>query len=158
MPQQWGTLGDAASDAQDQILMRQLHAIALTIYQAQQDILAAQARGDTAYVRARLQDLQRMRGFFETTAAQLRGNDPLALSSVERFILAAGTWIDNSVRALPGAIAAIPNALISAIGDIGSHAGSSLLGAALPWLAVGALVLFAVTKAERTRTYRRYVA
>jgi hypothetical protein len=148
----------AESDARDQVLVRQLHAIALTIYQAQQDILAAQARGDTAYVQARLQDLQRMRTLFERTAAEYRGNEPLVLSGIEQFIASAGTWIDNSIKALPGAIAAVPNAILDALEKFLSRAGQDAFKALLPWLVVGAIVLFALKQAEKTRTYRKVVA
>lgn len=138
----------------DQALLRQLHGLALTIYQAQQDVLAAQARGDVAYVGARLQDLRRLRDLFADTARRFQANDPAVLGALDRFILGAGTWIEQSVDALPGAIAAIPNAILKALGDIANEAGKQATGAILPWLIGGSLVLVFLFYAEKSSTVR----
>jgi len=145
----------------DQALLRQLHALALAIYQAQQDIRAAQGRGDASYARARLLDLQRLRDLFQQTAAQFHSNDMELMSGIDRFILAAGTWIEQSMASLPGTLAAIPNAVIDGVGligrKVGEQGGTILLGASVPILLVGGMLVWFLLQAEKSRTVRRLV-
>ena len=63
----------------DQIAMQQLHALALSLYQAQQDVLRAQQRGDVSYVQSRLQDIARFRDIFRTKAQQFQIADAESL-------------------------------------------------------------------------------
>lgn len=150
--------GLGALATSDQALLRQLHATALAIYQAQRDVLAADARGDMPYVSARLVDLQRMRDLFVDTAARFRANDPEALTAMDQVILSVGTWIQEAVDAAPGAIAALPNIFLDAVGKIGVKAGTTAIAISLPLIGLGLLVLWLVGRAERTRTYRKVVA
>ena len=146
------------TDGTDQVLLRQLHALALSLYQAQQDVRAAQARGDAGYAAKRLEDVQRLRDLFQQTATQFRSNDAELLGAVDRFILAAGNWIEQSVGHLPGAVAAIPNAILDGIGKMGERMGTTALKVAVPFLVLGGLVLWFLSYAEKSRTVRRLVA
>lgn len=150
----WNSLG-AVPGASDRALLTELHALALSIYQATQDVLAAQARGDVSYVQARIQDVRRLRDIFATTSAQFTAKDPYALGAIDRFILGTGTWIEQSLRALPGAIAALPIALVDGLGRVAGSAGVSVLGGILPWVGLGLVVIWLVGKAEKTGTGRR---
>lgn len=145
----------------DQVLLRQLHALAQSIYQAQQDIRAAQQRGDTSYAQARLVDLRRLRDLFQQKAAAFHSNDVELMGGIDRFILAAGTWIEQSMASLPGAIAAIPNAIVDGVGligrKVGEQGGSVLLGASVPVILVGGMLVWFLLQAERSRTVRRLV-
>lgn len=150
----WNTLG-AVPGATDRALLTELHALALTIYQATQDVLAAQARGDVVYVQRRIQDVERMRGIFQATSEQFAGNDSYALGAIDRFILGTGTWVAAALRALPGAIAALPIAIVQGVGKVAGVTGAVTFGALLPWVGAGLLVIWLVTKAEKTGTGRR---
>jgi hypothetical protein len=118
-------------------------------------VITAQARGDVDYVQARIQDVQRLRNMFQQTAQQFRGNDPVSLTAIDRFILATGTWIEQAVKALPGAIAALPSAIVDGFGQATGQAGVSVLKAILPWVGIGVVVLWLVNRAEGTATGRR---
>lgn len=130
----------------DQVLYQRLHGLALSLYQAQQDVRAASQRGDQAYAVARMEDVKQLRNLFAETADEFRQNDPSAqVSTFDRFLLGVDAWISQALAALPGAIAAIPRAI-----------GSGLLSAAVPWL-LGAVVLVALLKyAETSTTVRKY--
>jgi hypothetical protein len=162
----WNSLGrrglGAVPGASDQALLRELHGLALAMYQAKQDIQAAQGRGDGDYVTARVQDLARLNETFKSTAEQYVGNDPEALTLFDRIYLAVGTFIGGVATTISGAVTAIPGGFIDAVTSLGRKAESGLFALTLPLLAVGAgliwLVLQGVGKAERTRTYKRYVA
>ncbi len=147
----------------DAVLLRRLHGLALTLYQAQQDIQSAQLRGDLAYARSRLLDVERLRDLFNTTAQQFQGNDPEALgafgvflSGVAGFILDVRTWIEGG--GLVRAATFIPRTVLDAIGTVGQKAGWTGVGIALPVLALGGLALWFLFQAEKSRTVRRYVA
>jgi len=146
------------SDATDQVLLQRLHALALSLYQAQQDVRNAQARGDIGYAGKRLEDVQRLRDLFQQTAAQFQSNDADLLGAVDQFILAAGTWIEQSVGHLPDAVAAIPNAIVEGIGKMGAKLGTTALQVAVPFLVLGGLALWFLSYAEKSRTVRRLVA
>lgn len=164
-PQQQQMLG-AVPGASEQALYRELHGLALALYQAHQDVLAAQARGDVPYMRARLQDAANLQRLFADTAAQFRATgqltDPDGLTAIDRIIVTAGNWIQASVAALPGAIAALPNAFVAALALILEKAGGAATKAVFPWIVLlgglGLVLFLGVRKAETTRTYRRYVA
>lgn len=145
------------TDGTDQVLLRQLHALALSLYQAQQDVRAAQGRGDVAYATKRLEDVQRLRDLFQQTAAQFRSNDPELLTAMDRFILATANWIDQSLGALPNAVAAIPNAVVDGIGKMGVKLGMTAFQVSIPLLALGGLALWFLLRAEKSRIVRRLV-
>jgi hypothetical protein len=154
--------GLGASES-DSTLLTRLHALALSLYQAQQDVISAQGRGDTVYVQSRLQDVQRLRDLFNVTAQQFQGNDAEAigafgqfLSGVADFERQVGDWI--AAGGIGKALAFIPNQVIGAVGIIGQKAGAVALGISIPVLLLGAALLVFLGKAERTRTFRRYVA
>jgi hypothetical protein len=117
-------LGEVRTD--DPFLLQQMHALAISIGQAKD-------RGDKAAVIA-------LRNRFEQLAAQFRANGGTeGLSAVDNFILAVDQWIQTSVDAIPGAIAALPVAV-----------GKGLIMAAIPFavLALGFLYF-------KDRTLRR---
>lgn len=102
----------------DTYLVQQMHALADAIYQARQ-------RGDKATVGALLER-------FTSLAEQYRARGDSDLSGTDRFILATGKWIEDSVTALPSAISALPVAV-----------GKGLIIAALPYvLLYGAFLYF----------------
>jgi hypothetical protein len=129
----------------DQVMLQQLHALAVAIYQAQQDAKAAQERGDIQYATNRIQEVARLRDQFQVLAHQFVGVD--ALGGVDAFILKTGTWVEQSMKALPGALAAIPSAF-----------GQATFMALLPWVGAGLLVLWFLGRAEKSRTFSKYVA
>ena len=116
-------LGEVRTD--DPFLLQQMHALAISIGQAKD-------RGDKAAVIA-------LRNRFEQLAAQYRANGGDGLSAVDNFILAVDQWVQTSVDAIPGAIAALPVAI-----------GKGLITAAIPFavLALGFLYF-------KDRTLRR---
>lgn len=102
----------------DTFLVKQMHALAIAIYDARQ-------RGDKQTV-ALLLDR------FKALADEYRARGAGDLSGTDRFILATGQWIEDSVTAIPSAISALPKAV-----------GVGLIQAALPFAAlyVGFLLL-----------------
>lgn len=163
-------LGDAMDnaaddDGSDDPLLHQLHQIALVIVALRNQangILSQVANADST------PDLDALTGLmqqiavqvqnFRNVAAQRQAMNPFALSSFDQAVLDIGTWAQGVVQALPGAISAIPNALVNAAGQIAGNAGSALLGASVPWLIGGGLVLMLVLQSEKSRTYRKVVA
>lgn len=147
-PNRW--LG-AVPGASEESLFRELYALAQAIKQAMNDCLTAALRGDTAYFNARKQDVANLRGIYLNTAAQYAATG----GPVQTVGQEVGAWLQKSV---PSAVAAIPNTLLEAIRQIGVKAGMVGFQLALPLVAVVLGGLWLVTRAERTRTYRRYVA
>jgi hypothetical protein len=94
----------------DTYLITQMHALAISIYQARQ-------RNDKADVEALLQRFNALADEYRSTGSDMTG--------VDNFILAVGTWIDTSVDAIPNAIAALPTAV-----------GTGLIKAAIPFAAL----------------------
>lgn len=89
-----------------------MHATAVAIYNAK-------AAGDVEEV-TRLRDVLR-----QQSRAYLQGSGVSdQLGWVDKLILDTGNWIQSSVNALPGAIAALP-----------SSVGVGLIRAAIPWVA-----------------------
>lgn len=97
---------------------------------------------------------------FNQLVAQWKGQNPYAgdLQLATDYTAFLSAWARSVLDAIPGVIAAVPNAVVDGLGKIASNTGSVVFGALMPWLAVGGLVLFAVTQAEKTRTYRKVVA
>jgi hypothetical protein len=108
--------GEVASDARDQFLLQQMHALAIAIYQARQ-------RNDKVDTQALLNRFKLLADEFRS-----RGGD---LTPFDNFVNAVGTWIATSVDAIPQAIAALPVAV-----------GKGLIQAVIPYaiLAVAFLV------------------
>ena len=149
----YANLGELATDPQ--ALYKQLHALALSMYQVKQRIQGHEAAGHVELVRAELKTLVYLRDLFADTARRFEatGNDE-GLNIAEQVLLSSGTYIDSVLKALPGAVIAIPSAFIQATGQLLTKAGGIALGAALPWglLAVGAVAL--LLYAERSSTVR----
>lgn len=143
-----------STPAEDQAALKTLHALALSIYQAQQDVLAAQGRGDVAYVQKRLQDVSTLRNLLAQKSAQFVTSDTGALGALDRFILGTGTWVEQSLKALPGAIAFIPKAIIDALADIAQHAGIKAIGVSIPLFLLGGALLYFIFQAEKSSTIR----
>lgn len=104
-------LGELAAEeegARDTFLVRQMHALAIAINQAKE-------RGDRAGVEALL-------ARFKVLATEYRQRGATDFSAFDRFILTVGQWIETSVDAIPGAIAALPMAV-----------GKGLIAAAIPF-------------------------
>lgn len=133
----------------------QLHALALSIYQAQRRAEAARAQGNEAGVTIELTNVANLREAFRDVAdrmlAAMEQVDPTTLGAVDRIILASGTWVEQFRDALPGAVAALPNAVLEAAGEI---AGTTVTKLLVPVLLGGALLLLFVRQAERSPTIR----
>lgn len=152
----WTALGDVPP-AEDQAALRTLHGLALAIYQAQQDVLAAQRRNDVAYVRQRVQDVARLRDLFRQKAAAFETADASLMGSLEGFMAGVATWVDQAIAAIPGAIQAIPNAVIEGVAGIGRKIATEGLKLSLPLFLLGGGLLFFLRQAERSRIVRRVV-
>ena len=135
----------------DQVQIRQLHALAMAIYQAQQDVKAAQARGDVAYVQARIQDVERLRDAFQVKAAQFQSGDADVLGAIAGFLAGVALWLLQP-------LAALPSGILDGVTRLGVKAGVSAVSVALPLVALAGLLLWVVSRAEKSRTYRKYVA
>lgn len=99
----------AVPEHTDTYLVQQMHALATAIYQARQ-------RGDKADAASLLER-------FRALADEYRSHGSGDLTGTDRFILATGQWIQDSVTALPSAISALPVAV-----------GSGIFRAALPFV------------------------
>jgi hypothetical protein len=149
-------LGDyAADEAEWTRLWRRLHGLAQAIAQATGDVTRWSAQGMIPEARARVEDVRRLRDLFAATLDEMRPiQERLGagdLSGAERALLGVGTWIEQSVRALPGAIAALPKAVLAGV--------TEAVTPALLWIGLlGLGLILLVGRAERTRTYRRFVA
>jgi hypothetical protein len=118
-----GATAQATNDpARDTFLVRQLHALAISIYQAKE-------RGDTATVQALLQR-------FELLADEYRSRGATDLSAIDNFVLTTGQYIADSSAA---AKKLVKEAAIA----VGETAGAALGGLPLVPLAIG-LVAIAV--------------
>jgi hypothetical protein len=81
----------------DQYLIQQMHALAISIYQAKQ-------RNDKVTVAA-------LATRFRDLAEQFRGNAQADLTGTDRFLLAVDRWVSTSVGVIPDAISALPVAI-----------------------------------------------
>lgn len=145
-----GTVGLGQIATDPRVLLSHLHGLAVAIYQAQQ-----RAHTNPA---VEIQNVRNLLAQFQDTArrflAASEAADPTELGAIDRFVLATGHWIEGSIRALPGAVSAIPRALVDAVGGTAWGVVRNLL----PFVAIGAVLFWGLQSAERTRTYRRYVA
>lgn len=107
-----GGLGATLADdpARDAFLVQQMHALAVSIYQARQ-------RNDRAGVQNLLEVFKKLADEYQSRGGDITGTD--------RFVLAVGDWVENSIDAIPSAIAALPKAI-----------GFGLLGAAVPFVLI----------------------
>lgn len=104
-PVGFGAIEDTSRDT---YLVRQMHAIAVAIYQAKQ-------RGDKA-------DAANLLTQFQELADEYRARGASDMTPFDNFVLATGQWISDSVDAIPSALAALPTAV-----------GSGLIQAAIPF-------------------------
>jgi hypothetical protein len=147
--------------SEERVLYQQLHALAVAIYQVQQRITAEIAAGDLRTAAGELDALQELRRLFGDVAARFRAvgaaNDPLTLGAVDRFILAAGQYLESAVNALPGAIVAIPGAILEGIGRLAAKAGWELGRVLIPVTIVSLGIVGILLAAEKSRIVRRAV-
>lgn len=101
-----------ATERDDAWYVRNLHALAIAIYQAKQ-------RNDKIGVQNLLQRFRMLADEYES-----RGDSDM--TAFDNFILATGDWIETSVDKIPQAIAALPYAV-----------GAGLIQGALPWALLG---------------------
>jgi hypothetical protein len=110
--------GDATpvTDAADAQMVQQLHSLALQI--------------NTAKQANNVPEVQRLLSQFRVLADHYREVGPIGVSPFDTFLLATQDWVQQSLNALPNAVAAVPLAI-----------GQGLLKAAIPFavLAAGAL-------------------
>lgn len=167
-------LGDAMDDvaidaageyAQDPQLAR-LHQLALLIAQLRNEFNAELNDASNADADFNAQQLtvigQQIAGYLQQFNA-LRSSinqqtvNQNALHGVDASILAIGTWANQVLQALPSTIAAVPNALVDSLRNIGTNAGKDLAQV----LVVPALLLLGAIaiarQAERTRAGRALV-
>lgn len=138
--------------------LQQLHALAISLYQAQQRAMDALNRGDSAQAYAELGTVKRLRSAFadvrDKFLAAAEAVDPTALAATDRVLLASGEWVSKFMSALPGALAAPFKAVVDATGQIGTAAGGAIFKMSLPLVATGLLLVFFLMQAEKTRTVR----
>ncbi len=163
-------LGDALDDAADggdgpDPLYQQMHILALQIVHQRQiantilnNVANADADVDWTALNQALQSIVNLKGQLVIASDAFKAAHPSDLTPFDNAILAVGDWANQVLSYLPNAIAAIPKAILDGLGNIAKDAGNSLLDASLPWLVLGGIGLFALTKVEKTRTYRKYAA
>ncbi len=100
--------GEIVSTPREVEIQKQLHALAVAIYQAKQ-------RNDKADAAALLVR-------FQALANELASYNTTDLTPFDNFVLATGQWIETSVDAIPRALAALPAAV-----------GGGLIQAAIPF-------------------------
>jgi len=153
----WGTLGAFATTEQE--LYRQVHGWAVAIQQNQVGAQQAAARGDVAGAQRIIAYVGKLREYFAEAVTRWRAAseaaDPVAMTAFDRLLVATGDWINQSLASLPGAIGAIPKAVIDGVLNVtGAAVGTTILYGGLAVL----VLLWLLQQAERSRTYRRYVA
>lgn len=80
------------ADSRDTYLVQQMHALSQQIYDAKQ-------RKDVA-------EVQRLLAQFQPLADEYRERGSIGVSPFDTFIVATGNWINQTLAAVPGAIAA----------------------------------------------------
>lgn len=157
------TLGAVAASTTDaRFWYSQLHAVALAIYQAQRRAESAKAAGALDLARSEVENVTNLRRSFQDVNAKFHAamevQDPTAADAVDRIILATGTWVEGFMQALPGGLAAVPNAVLDAAGIIGMRAGVNALAISVPLVGLGLLALWLLARAEKSPTVRGAVA
>lgn len=82
----------STTDSRDTYLVRQMHRVATLIY-------AAKQRNDVA-------EVQRLWVEFKGYSDEYRERGPIGVNAFDKFVLSTGEWIEASLAAVPGAIAA----------------------------------------------------
>ena len=121
-----GTLGDAAADAEGAALLKQLHAVAVNIYNAR-------TRGDVG-------EVARLRDQFAAIAEQIRKLGDQDMTAIDRFVLAVGNYVSGVVDAIPSAMAALPTAI-----------AKGTIQAAVPWVLGGVALLWIIHETPGAR-------
>lgn len=150
-------MAEIVTSPAEQAKWKQLHALALSIYQAQQRANQFQAAGDLSNAAGEVGTVQTLRGLFDRKADEIRMMTGSVLTDADDFILSVGEWVQDFVRAIPGATAAIPSAIIDGLAKIAGRAGASVGLAALPWAAIALGVVGLLLVAEKSSTVRRLV-
>lgn len=158
---------DDAGEYDQDPQLRQLHALAVLIATLRQTFnayLNNAANADADFDPAVLTQLGQQLQYYVAQFQQMRASidrttvTTYALSKADQALLDVGTWAQQVIAILPNAIAAVPNALLDAVGKVATNAGRNVAQSlAIPALIVGALaigVVAFVKSAERTRTGR----
>lgn len=143
----------------------QLHQLAAQIYSFQQivnyqlkQVSNADGVVDWALMATATNQVAAMRAQFTTLRRQIDASNVAVTGWLDGFDANVTEWVQEVQDALAGAIAFIPNTIAQALGNVLNATGHAL-GGPLLWLGVGAVALLLFTqKAERTRTYKRFVA
>jgi hypothetical protein len=109
------TINTAQLETEWQSLRKQLHALAVSI-------ATERERGNVAGVKAMLPYFQRIAMRMTEINRQLYNTE---FTEFDNFILSTGEWIEDTVKALPNAIAAVPVGI-----------GTGLIKAAIPFAAL----------------------
>lgn len=110
-----GTLDEAALNAELSRLVKQMHAVNVSIG-------VERERGNTAGVEALLTRYQSLLAQYKAVARQA---GELDFSAFDRFVLNTGQYVSDAVAAIPAATSALPKAI-----------GEGLIKAALPFAAL----------------------
>lgn len=158
---------DASEDYAQDPKLAQLHQLAVLIVALRQtfnNYLNAASNADADFDPATLTAIAQQLQSYVDQFRSLRGSidhstaSMYALSTADQAILDAGTWAQQALAALPNAIAAIPNALVNALGNIATNTGKQVAKSiAVPAALIGGGILAAiwlVKQAEQTRTGR----
>lgn len=159
----WGDMVTLTPDEQD--VYRQLHQLAGQIYARQQIVnnglrQVANASGVvdwTALTRA-LNDVASLRADFVALRTRIDATNAAQLHALDSFAAYLGAWVQDLQDALADAAAFIPNTFLEALRRVTATAGNVL---AVPVIAMGIGVLAVIallSRAEKTRTFRKYVA
>jgi hypothetical protein len=152
---------NAANDPSLQALSAQAHLI-VQIRDQLDGVIAsvgdADEEPDYDAITSLLQQMASATATFQSMKAARGASNPYVLSAGDQAMLDLGNWAQGFIQALPSAIGALPNALVNAAGQVLQNTGSQLgtvglsaLGGLLPWLAIGALGLVALTQFRKVR-------
>lgn len=133
----------------DSALLKELHATAIGIKTAHDAAIAAAAAGNEPLALQYIESVTTLRQHFAEVAGAFQANDPTRLSTFDNFLLTVDAWVTNALRTLPGAIAAIPNAIYAGVAQATQTAGWATLGALVPWILVGGLVLYGLKEGRK---------
>lgn len=147
-------MAEIVTSPAEQAKWKQLHALALATYQAQQRAIALRRAGNEGAAFGQVQTVQTLRGLMGTKVAEIQTMTQDDLSPFDRIVLQVGDWVVAFLQALPATVAAIPNALVEGLGLIARKAGTEAGKALLP-VAIGAIAVLLL--AERSSTVRRLV-
>ena len=169
-----GAIGDADTDASeyfDQVAgsdpyLNQIRAISVPMGQLRQRInneLNGVSSADASLnVDQLVADLRQMESYQQQLQAAITAyQQSPAYSADAQTAAMLNNWlafIQAWASSVGQAIAQLPTDLANYIGSQISNVGMAAIGASVPWLIGGALVLWLVVEAEKTRTYRKVVA